>query len=221
MRVIIAGASGLVGTELTKLCLDEPKITKVFVLVRNHMDMTHEKLEQIDVNYEDLHADTLPHNLDVIYNCLGTTIRNAGSNEAFKKVDYDYVIELAKLAYEKEVKKFISVSSIGAKKNSKLFYYMVKGQTEDFLMNYSKLENIFILRPSLLLGKRKEFRLGETIAKIFMTFINILFIGNLKTHKAIQATTVAKAMLNLSKMKETGKKIIENKGIFIIAKATE
>jgi hypothetical protein len=110
---------------------------------------------------------------------------------------------------------------MGANPNSKMFYNRIKGKTEDFLMNDSHLENVFILRPSLLLGTREEFRLGEKIAQILMTLLNVLFIGNLKKYKAIPAKTVAKAMLNLTKMNESGKKILENDALFILASATE
>lgn len=221
MRVVIAGASGLIGSSLLDLCLADSFVSSVFVLVRTPLKIEHEKLHQIRVDYNNISENDLPDNIDVVYNCLGTTIKNAGSEEEFKKVDFNYVVELATISHLKGVNKFISVSSMGAKKESKVFYYKVKGMTEDFLMNDSHLDNVFILRPSLLLGAREEFRLGESVAKGIMRLINILFVGNLKKYKAIPGRTVAQAMLNLTKMNESGKKILLNDAIFIVASATE
>jgi uncharacterized protein YbjT (DUF2867 family) len=172
------------------------------------------------VDYENISDHVMPDNVDVVFNCLGTTIKNAGSEEAFKRVDFDYVVELATIAKHKQAKKFISISAMGAKTSSKLFYNRIKGMAEDFLMNDSHIEDVFIVRPSLLLGNRKEFRLGETVAKWLMTALNLLFIGNLKRYKAIPAHKVAKAMLNLSKMDERGKKILENDALFILSGLT-
>ncbi|MBD77837.1 MAG: hypothetical protein CL840_02695 [Crocinitomicaceae bacterium] len=220
MRVVIAGASGLIGRELVQFCLSDDDVGMLFILVRKHLDMSHEKLHQIIINYDDISENDLPDNIDVLFNCLGTTIKNAGSEENFIKVDFNYVVELATIAHLKKVKKFISVSSMGAKLHSKTLYYRVKGMKEDFLMNDSHLENVFIVRPSLLLGKRKEFRFGEFIGKILMTALDILFVGNLKKYRAIEAKTVAKAMLNLSKMNESGKKIILSDALETLANAT-
>jgi len=220
MRVVIAGASGLIGTELIELCLADKSIDELFILVRRKMDLDHQKLKQVIVNYDQLSIEIIPENIDVLFNCLGTTIKNAGSPEEFEKVDYSYVSELAKIAHNNGLKKLISISSMGANMHSKSLYYRVKGKKEDFLMNDSGIENVLIVRPSLLLGNRKEFRLGEFIGKILMTAFNIVFIGSLKQFKAIPAKTVAKAMLNLSKMNEKGKKIILSEDLKTIANAT-
>lgn len=219
MRVVIAGASGLIGTELVNLCLVDDSINELIILVRRKVDIAHPKLTQTIVNYDQLNNEIIPEKVDVLFNCLGTTIKNAGSPEAFEKVDYTYVVELAKIAHSKEVKKFISISSMGANMHSKSLYYRVKGKKEDFLINDSGLENVLIVRPSLLLGNRKEFRLGEFIGKIVMSAFNILFVGSLKQYKAIPSKTVALAMLNLSKMNEKGKKIILSEDLKIIARA--
>jgi len=220
MRVVIAGASGLVGQELLDLCLADKTIDDVYILVRKPLEIKHEKLSQTIVNYDLLSEDIIPEKVDVLFNCLGTTIKNAGSDDAFTKVDFTYVTKLATLAHKKGVGKFISVSSLGADIHSKSLYYRVKGMKEDFLMNDSGLDNVFIVRPSLLLGNRKEFRLGEEIGKVFMRLFNLFFLGSLKQYKAIPAITVAQAMLNLTKMNESGKKIILNEDLKTIAEAT-
>ncbi len=220
MRAVIAGATGMVGRELTKLCAADPAVKTLFILVRKHVPEydNQEKVHQIIIQYDTISEKDLPPNLDIAFCCLGTTMRSAGSREAFRKVDYDYVTEFSNICHFRNVKKFIAVTAMGANMNSRVFYNQVKGEVEDFLMNDSHLENVLILRPSLLLGQRKEFRLGEKLATIFMTLFNALFIGSLKPYKAIRGRVVAQAMLNLSKMEDKGKKIIPNDLIFDVAK---
>ena len=220
MRVVIAGASGLIGQELLDLCLGDKTIDDVYILVRKPLEIKHEKLTQTLVNYDALAENVIPEKVDVLFNCLGTTIKNAGSEEAFTKVDFTYVSKIATLAHKKGVDKLISISSMGADIHSKTLYYRVKGMKEDCLMNDCGIDNVFIVRPSLLLGNRKEFRLGEEIGKVFMRLFNLFFLGSLKQYKAIPAITVAQAMLNLTKINESGKKIILNEGLKTIAEAT-
>ena len=188
--------------------------------MRKPLEIKHEKLTQTLVNYDSLAENVIPEKVDVLFNCLGTTIKNAGSEEAFTKVDFTYVSKIATLAHKKGVDKLISISSMGADIHSKTLYYRVKGMKEDFLMNDCGIDNVFIVRPSLLLGNRKEFRLGEEIGKVFMRLFNLFFLGSLKQYKAIPAITVAQAMLNLTKINESGKKIILNEGLKTIAEAT-
>ncbi|UTW63509.1 NAD(P)H-binding protein [bacterium SCSIO 12741] len=220
MRVVIAGATGMVGRELTHLCTQEKAVEKVFVLVRKQVPAfeDEEKIHQIIVDYNTLSEKDLPANIDVAFCCLGTTMRNAQSRDAFRKVDYDYVTGLASICRFRKVRKFIAVSAMGADIKSRMFYNQVKGEMEDYLMNDSHLDNILILRPSLLLGQRREFRLAEKLATVVMTTFNALFIGNLRQYKAIPGKVVAQAMINLAKMEDEGKKIIPNDLIFDVAK---
>ncbi len=157
IRVVIAGASGLVGQELLDLCLADKTIVDVYILVRKQLEIKYEKLSQTIVNFDLLSEDIIPEKVDVLFNCLGTTIKNTGSDEAFTKVDFTYVTKLATLAHKKGVGEFISVSSLGADIHSKSLYFRVKEMKEDFLMNDSGLDNVFIIRPSLLLGNREGF----------------------------------------------------------------
>lgn len=211
----------MVGRELTALCINEPKIDTVFLLVRKNLAIEHDKVRQIIIDYDTISEKDIPEKIDVLYCCLGTTIKKAETKERFRKVDFEYVVELANLAKFKKVGKFITITAMGASRKSSMFYNRVKGETEDYLMNDLKMDNVFILRPALLLGNREEYRLGERIATKLMTLMNLMFIGNLRLYKAIPAKTVAKAMLNLSKMKETGKRILLNDALFTIAEATE
>ena len=211
----------MIGRELTTLCMNEPKIDRVFMLVRKPMAFEHDKLHQIVVDYDTISEKDIPEKIDVVYCCLGTTIKKAKTRERFRQVDFEYVVELANLAKFKKVEKFIAISAMGANRKSSMFYNRVKGEMEDYLMNDLKMDNVFILRPSLLLGNREEYRLGEKIATVLMTLINVMFIGNLRMYKAIPAKTVAKAMMNLSKMNESGRRILLNDALFTIAEATD
>ncbi|MGY8952463.1 MAG: NAD-dependent epimerase/dehydratase family protein, partial [Flavobacteriales bacterium] len=143
MRVVIVGASGLIGQELLDLCLGDKTIDDVYILVRKPLEIKHEKLTQTLVNYDSLAENVIPEKVDVLFNCLGTTIKNAGSEEAFTKVDFTYVSKIATLAHKKGVDKLISISSMGADIHSKTLYYRVKGMKEDFLMNDCGIDNVF------------------------------------------------------------------------------
>jgi uncharacterized protein YbjT (DUF2867 family) len=148
---------------------------------------------------------------------MGTTIKVAGSQDAFMKVDYTYVLNFAQLAKRNGIDKFIVVSSLGADKNSANFYLKVKGDVENDLTRL-KFKNLIIVRPSMLLGDRKEFRLGELIGKKIMKGLAFLFVGKLKKYKAIEASTVAKAMLMLSKNELSDVAIFENARLLDLGK---
>lgn len=195
---IVIGASGLIGNNLLQLLLNDPDFFKVKIFVRKALSINNEKLEQhiIDfnsiANYKELITG------DVLFCCLGTTIKTAGSKEAFLKVDYTYPEQFAEIAAKNGVEHYLLISSIGADKNSSNFYLKVKGDIEHFLRQ-QHFKTLTILRPSLLLGDRNEFRLGELFAKFFMNLFPFVFIRKLKPYKPIEASTVAKAMLVLSK----------------------
>lgn len=195
---IVLGATGLIGNELTGLLLVDSTFEKVKIFVRKSIPITHPKLEQHIINFDALENYSTLITGDVCYCCIGTTINTAGSKEAFTKVDYTYPIAFARIAKKNGVADFLFVSSIGADKNSSNFYLKVKGDTE-YALEQLDFNHLALLRPSMLLGKRTEVRIGETIGKVVMKLFSFAFIGNLKAYKAIEATTVAKAMIALSK----------------------
>jgi uncharacterized protein YbjT (DUF2867 family) len=124
---------------------------------------------------------------------LGTTIKKAKSKEAFRKVDYDYVIEAARLAKTSNVEKILVITAMGANSKSKFFYSRVKGDVEGTLQHLA-LNTVHIFRPSLLLGERKEFRAGEKISGLLSAFAKFVFVGPLRPYRAIKANKVAAAM---------------------------
>lgn len=206
---IIIGASGLVGNEVLKLLLTDDHFDKVKIFVRKPLSINHPKLEQHVIDFDLIFKSTDLVKGDILFCCLGTTIKTAGSKEEFKKVDYAYPLAFAKIAKQNGVKKFLLISSIGANNTSSNFYLKVKGDIEKELEKL-KYESLIIVRPSMLLGDRKEFRLGESIGKIVMKLISILFIGKFNKYKAIEASTVARAMIELSKSNLEGVSVVES-----------
>jgi len=199
---IIAGASGLTGTHLVKLMLQSSTYNTVKILVRKPMDIEHSSLQQIVYDYEYPAPEVIK--ADDVYCCLGTTIKKAGSREAFKKVDYEYPLQVARIAHQNGAQKFSVISAIGANPKSKIFYNIVKGQVEEAIKEIP-FEAIYILRPSMLLGNRKEFRFGEETAKIIMRPLNFLLPKNIKP---IHASQVAACVLDKMNSNEKGFQVV-------------
>jgi uncharacterized protein YbjT (DUF2867 family) len=201
---IIIGATGLTGKALLYQLLEDKQFNTIILFLRKELNISHPKLVQhcIDFNALDAYKDLIKG--DVIFCCLGTTIKTAGSQEAFKKVDYTYPTEFAKIAKQNNVSTFCLQSSLGADSKSTNFYLKVKGETEDFIrqLNFVSFSSF---RPSMLLGNRTEFRLGETIGKIVMQGLSFMFIGKLKRYKAIHVNQVASAMIKHSTANKTWK----------------
>lgn len=202
-KAILAGASGLVGGELLSILLAGDEYEKVIVLGRRSLNIEHPKLQEFIIEFDRMDDYQEFFHVDEVFCCLGTTIKKAGSKEAFKKVDVDYVLSLAKTAREMNVKKFLLVSSIGADSRSKIFYSRMKGLAEEGLKEIG-FDYLHIFQPSLLLGERNEVRSGEHAAMIISKRISFIFRGSLKKYKPIEANVVAKVMYNCAQIKETG-----------------
>ncbi len=199
---LIVGATGLIGGHLTRKILNHPSYSKVKVFVRKPLDLQHLKLEQIVVDFDKLNASLVL--ADDIFCCLGTTMKQAGSKEAFYKVDYTYPLEVATSALANGAKQYMIVTAMGADAQSMFYYNRVKGEIEKALtdLDYPAL---IIFRPSLLLGERKESRSGEGFATIIMKTFDFLIPAK---YKAIKGETVADAMLAMAQKGVTGKEII-------------
>ena len=213
---LVIGASGLVGLNLLNQILNDNDYDKVKAAVRKPLQIEHEKLEQLVINFDSISSYDDLFKADDIFCCLGTTIKKAGSQEAFIKVDYSYAFEAAKTGLVNGAEQFIIVSSAGADSDSSIFYKRVKGDTEDSI---SKLgyNSIKILRPSLLTGSRKEYRFSEKCMTILMSIFSFVFVGNLKKYRSIKAADVAGAMIKIAKKNEEGIKIFESDEIQRIA----
>ena len=213
---LIIGSTGLIGSHLLDLLLESQEYEKVITFVKRDSGIQHPKLKQhiIDFDKPDTYKELVVG--DDFFCTIGTTIKKAGSQDAFRKVDFEYPKQFASLAQQNKVKQFLIITSLGADANSSNFYLKTKGEIQDFLKNCA-FESISILQPSLLLGNRTEFRLGEKMGVYFMKLFSFLFIGNLKKYKAIQSEAVAKAMFIIAQKNYKGFQIIESDSIQEIA----
>lgn len=203
MKVLIAGASGLVGSHLLRQLLQNQSFTQIISLVRKPLHGEHPKLREIIFDFDNPQSyDVLPA-ADTVFCCLGTTIKKAGSQAAFRKVDYDYPLALATAVRRKGTPHFLVVTAVGSNLRSPFFYSRVKGELEKALTDL-RFPSLSIFQPSLLLGERKEKRLGEDFAKLLMPLITPLLAGSLRKYRAIQAADVAKAMLKIALQPASG-----------------
>jgi len=200
---LVVGATGLIGNELVQLLLKDEHYGRVVVFVRKLMNVQHQKLEQEIVDFDRL--DQVAHYLEGadVFCTLGTTIKKAGSKSAFTKVDQQYPLRLAQLSKKQGADSFLIVTALGADPKSSIFYNQVKGQLEVELQKL-QLGRLHIFQPSLLLGDREEFRLGEKITTKLISVMPFLFIGPLRKYKPIHVHTVAKSMIQAARSARLG-----------------
>jgi uncharacterized protein YbjT (DUF2867 family) len=206
---LIIGSTGLIGLQLLDFLLESNDYLKVITFVKRDTGIKHPKLTQhvIDFDKPETYNDLVVG--DDFFCTIGTTIKKAGSKEAFRKVDFEYPRQFAAFTLQNKVKQFLIISSLGADAKSGNFYLKTKGEIQDFLKNCN-FESVSVLQPSLLLGNRTEFRLGEKIGAFFMKTLSFLFLGNLKKYKPIEGKTVAKALLKIAQTNNKGFKIYES-----------
>lgn len=200
---LIAGYTGLVGKELLQLLLASDKYDKVIAVGRRKLGLENPKLKELIVDFDNFSID---ENINDVFCCLGTTIKKAGSRENFRKVDFQYPLNLAIAGKNSGADTYVVVTAKGANKNSIFFYNRVKGELEEAI-DHLKFTKYDIMRPSLLLGDRQEFRLAEKIGNVFMKAIGFLFIGPLKGLKGVEASSVARAMIYVANDGSTGRRI--------------
>jgi len=209
-NALVAGATGLVGRELVSQLAESKLYNSVHVLTRRHFNIMHPKIISHVIDFENLEKFKCETAIQDVYVCLGTTIKKAGSQENFKKVDFEYVVTLAKWAKENKVEKFALISSMGANHLSKInFYLRTKGQVEQALQQWN-FKNLIILRPSLLLGEREEFRLAEKISSIIFKPLLPLMMGKMRKYRPVQARNVAAAMIYFTNNCDSPVRIVEN-----------
>ena len=190
---IVIGATGLVGNHITKKLLGDNRYEKVKVFVRRSLNLNHPKLEEHIVDFDKIESWKNHLTGDELYSALGTTIKKAGSKDFQYKIDFTYQYEAAKDASENGVKKYLLVSSMGANSKSSNFYLNLKGSLDEKVQDL-EFYQIYIFRPSILVGERSEKRFGEVIGiKITGTITKI--IPALKKYRPIKASQVAEAMI--------------------------
>ena len=196
-KSMVVGSTGLVGKSVVNHLIE--KDIAVLALVRKDEVSNNSLLNYYKIDFDDLQfPDETFSDIKDIFICLGTTIKKAGSKEAFQKVDITYCYEIAKQAQARGVKNISIVTSLGSDSNSANFYLKSKGMIEDKIIKMD-FDSISIHRPGLLVGARNEMRLGEFIGqKIFPYFIDPFLMGSIRKYRSIKGDTLAMAMVNLS-----------------------
>jgi uncharacterized protein YbjT (DUF2867 family) len=202
------GGSGLVGSFCLQTLLQDEMYRSVISLARRELPRhSHPKLVQKITDLNALASVTLPQ-VDDVFCALGTTIRKAGSQEAFRRVDLELPLAVARQALKVGAKQFVLVSSVGADPKSKNFYLRTKGEAEQALASLP-LHAVHILRPSLLLGKRMESRPGESFAIVAAKVFQWLCVGPLRRYHPISALKVGQAMVAAAKAVRQGVSVYE------------
>ena len=205
---LLAGATGLVGSHCLSQLLSDPAYGRVVAVVRRPLPLSDPKLDTRVVDFDRLAAADLPP-VDDVYCALGTTIRRAGSRDAFRRVDHDYVVALARRAAERGATRFLLVSAIGANPGSPVFYSRVKGETERDVAAVS-FDAVHVLRPSFLVGERSERRPRERLMIVLFTGVAPLLVGPLRRYRPIPAEAVARAMRAVARSGRSGILVYES-----------
>ena len=186
---LIFGSSGLIGNELFKTILLNNAYSKIKIFVRKIPEVNNPKVEIIETDFRNLEKYEDKINGDDCYFCIGTTKKDTPDNNEYRRVEYDIPLSVAKIAKKNSINSFFYVSSIGANPNASSNYLKNKGQVEEELkkLNFPKLG---IIRPSLLVGNRKSFRLGEVIFTPIMNTLTAFAFGSLKKYKPIKIENV-------------------------------
>ncbi len=197
---LVAGSTGLIGGQLLELLLKDDGYSKIIAISRKNLTIAHPKLINVVCKLSELsnHRDELK--ADDVFCCLGTTMKVAKSKEAFRAVDFDAPLALAKISNENGARNFLFISALGANKNSSIFYNQIKGEAEQSIQQIG-FNTCHIFRPSLLMGPRKEQRSGEEAAIIFYKIFSWLIP---KKYLAIESIKVARAMLSFAKREQSG-----------------
>ena len=203
--VALFGSTGLIGSEILKLLVNDDDYETINVITRKKVTVQSKKIKNyiIDFTNPDGYKKVIKKG-DVVIASIGTTQSKVNFNKTkYRKVDYDILINIAKVCKSNQASSFCFVSSAGANEKSKNFYLGLKGEIENSIMHLA-LKSCLIFRPSLLLGKRNEFRFGEIMAQKIMPLFSFLMKSN---YKPIKATDVAKSIVSESKKVSQGNKI--------------
>lgn len=206
---LVAGATGLIGSQLLELLLTDDRYSKIIALSRKSLTNKHSKLDNVVVDFSRLSAHYERLKADDVFCCLGTTMKQAGSQEAFRKVDFEYPLEIAKIAKALGAKQYFLVTALGANKKSSFYYNRVKGEVEEAI-GKEGYTSYHIFRPSFLQGNRNEKRAGEEATQVFFKMFGFLVP---KKFKGIDSAKVARAMLVKAKEEKRGAFIHESESL--------
>lgn len=207
--VTLIGATGLIGSHLLKILINDAEISSIKVLSRKELTYAHPKVKVAVIDFSDKEAYAAEiRDSEIVFCAVGTTKQKTkGDKKAYRKVDYEISVNAANFCVAAGCRQFVFVSSLGANSKSTNFYLKLKGEVEDAICGIG-IETILVFRPSILLGKRQEFRFGEWMAKLFFTPISFLFPSQLRP---IQAEYVAKSMVAAAKKELKGVHIFHYK----------
>ena len=210
-KAVVVGATGLVGGHLVNELVNSGLYEKIHILTRRKTKFNiYPEVTEHMVDFDNLEAESaLFHGVDDVFVTTGTTMKKAKSKKVFMKVDYTYPLRIAKLAKEAGATRFLIVSAIGSNPEAAFFYSSVKGKLENALVLLD-LPSLHMFRPSLLTGKREDFRLGERAAEWFSKPLSLLFIGPYEKYKPVQGKYVAIAMYAVAQQKSSGAHIYES-----------
>lgn len=214
----LLGATGLVGGHCLDLLLEDDAYAAVTTVGRRPLDRPHPKLTHHVVDFDDADAyEGLPAAHDV-FCCLGTTMRQAGSKAAFRKVDFTYPYEAARRAHAQGSEQFLLVSAVGADPRALFFYNRVKGEVEEAVRSLP-FEGVYLFRPSLLTGERGEQRPGEQVAERVMDLFSFVLRGPLRRYRPVPARTVAAAMVAVARQHPGGVQVFSSDRLGALAEA--
>lgn len=215
---LLFGATGLIGGHVLNLLLKNDVYSKVIAFTRKPLAIEHEKLINPVINFDHLSNHKSLINGDDLFICLGTTMRKAGSKEAFRKVDFSYPMEICTIAQTNGVNQVLLVSSIGADPDSSFFYSRVKGELELAIQKLA-FWSIHIFRPSLLIGERNENRWGENIAGWIGKGLDKITGGLLTKYLPIEGEAVAAAMIRAANQLKNGNHVYPSDHLQLLAEA--
>lgn len=212
---LLLGATGLVGGHCLELLLGNARYGRVRVLGRRPVRREHPKLEQQVIDF-DRPDPAAVSGADDVFCCLGSTLGNAGSPEAFRTVELQYPVRIGRLAVEHGAEQYLVVSAVSADPESRILYVRVKGEMEQAVAELP-FRSVTFVRPSLLLGDRDEFRLGERIGEWVMRPLSPLMLGPLRKYRPVPARAVAAAMVRLAAEPRPGVRVVESDEIERVA----
>jgi uncharacterized protein YbjT (DUF2867 family) len=212
---LIIGATGLVGSHLLDLLLNDDRFSKIKVFTRKSTGRNDKKLEEFVIDFDKMQEWISHLSGDILFSALGTTIKKAGSQSAQYKIDFTYQYEVANLASQNGVNTYVLVSSAGASTRSKIFYSRMKGELEHAVSKI-KFQSISIIQPGILDGERSESRKAEKLAiQISHLFA---YLPGVKKFRPIHAGIVAKAMINAACDESPGIRKYALEEVFTLAK---
>jgi uncharacterized protein YbjT (DUF2867 family) len=209
---VVLGATGLTGNSLVTLLLHDNRFSKVKVLLRKPTLKQRPGLEPIIVDFDDEEGLSAALQGDMVFCCVGTTIAKAGSQEKFREVDFNIPLRCATIAHRNNIQQFLLISAIGANPASRNLYQRTKGEIEQAIEKLG-FPALHIFRPSFLMGRRTEFRLGELIAYILIPVFYFFLQGSWRKYRPIKAANVARAMINTAINAPSGTHVYESDAI--------